>query len=364
MPGYINIISNFSRTGDGSFIEGGTDPGNYATYHGSPGGIHGIGSPYYRTEVGEHENSESPYGTFDQAGNVSEWTEDIKDARSRVVRGGSFYDMDYILHRSDRHVGGAGGPGSEDRGFRVSLHPATQITAPETDLQDGPPLEMATVNPNGYGEVGGLYGIWLSGDGVGGNPNYRWSISGGPEALPDTLLVDLPDTDLDGSIDDYFLTLDHLADVGANDRALTAPYTIRLEALDNNDLPIADSESEILLLLSEPITPGDTNDDHIVDKSDLANFVAQFGGPPDTENADFNGDIFVDLEDFAILRGNFGFGAVSSPDAEFGAAIPEPSTLILLALGGLRVVIVRKPKPRNGDTVPRQKRLYSPGSYA
>jgi len=29
-----------------------------------------IGSPYWRTEVGEFENSDSPYGTFDQGGNV------------------------------------------------------------------------------------------------------------------------------------------------------------------------------------------------------------------------------------------------------------------------------------------------------
>ena len=113
---------------------------------------------------------------------------------------------------------------------------------------------MATVSPGGDGEVGGLYGIWLRGDGVGADPDYRWSISGGPEALPDTLLATLPDTDLDGSVDNYFLTFARLAEVGANDRALTAPYTLRLEALNNDGLPIANSESEILLLVPEPAT--------------------------------------------------------------------------------------------------------------
>ena len=34
-----------------------------------------IGEPYCTTEVGEFENSASPYGTFDQGGNVWEWNE-------------------------------------------------------------------------------------------------------------------------------------------------------------------------------------------------------------------------------------------------------------------------------------------------
>jgi len=138
----------------------------------------------------------------------------------------------------------------------LSTGAATQITAPEMDLQDGPPLETATVGPGGDGEVGGLYGIWLRGDGVGGDSDYRWSISGGPEALPDTLLATLPDTDLDGSVDDYFLTFAHLAEAGARDRVATSPYTLRLEALDGGGLPIAGSESELLLLVPEPATLG------------------------------------------------------------------------------------------------------------
>ena len=43
------------------------DPGNNATYAGLT-----IGALYYRTEAGAHENSDSPYGTFDQGGNVNE----------------------------------------------------------------------------------------------------------------------------------------------------------------------------------------------------------------------------------------------------------------------------------------------------
>jgi formylglycine-generating enzyme required for sulfatase activity len=65
------------------------DPGNNATYQSNSG--YTIGSPYYRTEVGAHEYSESPYGTFDQGGNIWEWIEAIPSGDSRSMRGGSAF---------------------------------------------------------------------------------------------------------------------------------------------------------------------------------------------------------------------------------------------------------------------------------
>ena len=47
------------------------------------------GPPHYRTEVGAHANSMSPYGTFDQGGNVREWTETTVGSLL-VVRGGAY----------------------------------------------------------------------------------------------------------------------------------------------------------------------------------------------------------------------------------------------------------------------------------
>ncbi len=55
-----------------------------------------IGSPYYRTEVGEFENSGSPYGTFDQGGNVWELIE-VRLPSSALVLGGYYADLSHYL---------------------------------------------------------------------------------------------------------------------------------------------------------------------------------------------------------------------------------------------------------------------------
>lgn len=70
----------------------GRDPndlsGNNANYIGDP---YPIQEPYYTTVVGEFRNSYSAYGTFDQGGNVSEWTDcNSFGYKNRVMRGGSF----------------------------------------------------------------------------------------------------------------------------------------------------------------------------------------------------------------------------------------------------------------------------------
>lgn len=80
--------------------------GNNANYfrYGNP---YPIEPPYYTTVGGEFENSASPYGTFDQGGNVWEWNEtvmyDLWDGNPcRGLRGGSLADSDVKMHASFR----------------------------------------------------------------------------------------------------------------------------------------------------------------------------------------------------------------------------------------------------------------------
>ena len=107
------------------------DPGNNANYdagfiYGSPySADYTIGSPYWLTEVGEFENSESPYGTFDQGGNLWEWNEGVRGSTNRALRGGTFGWDDRYLQAS---VGSDGYPTSESAaigglGFRIAEVP-------------------------------------------------------------------------------------------------------------------------------------------------------------------------------------------------------------------------------------------------
>ena len=99
------------------------DPGNNANIKQSG---YTIDSPYYRTVVGDFENSESPYGTFDQGGNVWEWNEAIvyegTDWSCRGLGGGSFFFDDDFLRADLAYMYY---PSVEDLyyGFRVSEVP-------------------------------------------------------------------------------------------------------------------------------------------------------------------------------------------------------------------------------------------------
>ncbi len=101
-----------------------TDPGNNATFDSNGFTLSPpIGSSEYRTEVGAHENSESPYGTFDQAGNMWEWNEAALSG-SGGIRGGAWGSEANQLLASYRYEGAGTNPASVyPYGFRVSEVP-------------------------------------------------------------------------------------------------------------------------------------------------------------------------------------------------------------------------------------------------
>jgi len=73
--------------------------GNNANYYIIDGpGPYPIDSGNYTTVVGQFMNSDGPYGTFDQGGNVWEWNDTVFRDAYRVLRGGSFYKMGNDMH--------------------------------------------------------------------------------------------------------------------------------------------------------------------------------------------------------------------------------------------------------------------------
>lgn len=80
-------------------------------------------------------------------------------------------------------------------------------------------------------------------------------------------------------------------------------------------------------------TPGDANGDGNVDFADFSALSGSFGqSGTGWETGDFNGDGNTDFADFSILSGNFG---TTAPQLSSFTAVPEPTSLALLALGGL-----------------------------
>jgi formylglycine-generating enzyme required for sulfatase activity len=74
------------------------------------------------TEAGAYTSARSPYGTFDQAGNVYEWNEALRSSSSRGMRGGSWGDVSLNLRASSRNNLGASDQ-SAGVGFRVAFVP-------------------------------------------------------------------------------------------------------------------------------------------------------------------------------------------------------------------------------------------------
>jgi len=102
--------------------------------------------------------------------------------------------------------------------------------------------------------------------------------------------------------------------------------------------------------------PGDADWDGDVDDLDIGIFQATFGQSGPDLRADFNDDHRVNLEDFAILRVNFGMvsgnGIPGAEDLPI-QMVPEPATIVLLA-GAIPLLWGRARKSRRADADKRR----------
>ena len=113
-------------------------------------------------------------------------------------------------------------------------------------------------------------------------------------------------------------------------------YEVEIENLSGMEIFVTEFSQDTgeVPKVSHPLIPGDANFDGTVDLQDFGILKTNFGGPGGWAEGDFNADDTVDLQDFGLLKANFGAGET---------AVPEPMTLMLLA-GGAFLTLLRTRK--------------------
>ncbi|HKQ46561.1 MAG TPA: SUMF1/EgtB/PvdO family nonheme iron enzyme [Phycisphaerae bacterium] len=79
----------------------------------------------YLTDVGAYIASMSYYETFDQGGNITEWTDTRTSSISRNIRGGDWFNNESQMRASNR-TGAAAEAGSSNLGFRIAEIPVPE----------------------------------------------------------------------------------------------------------------------------------------------------------------------------------------------------------------------------------------------
>jgi hypothetical protein len=87
--------------------------------------------------------------------------------------------------------------------------------------------------------------------------------------------------------------------------------------------------------------PGDATGDQIVNDEDLALFDAQLGLRTAGQTCDFDDDGDVDIDDFKIMKDNWGYNATGGAPLP-RTPTPEPATMSFLAVGGLLMLRRRR----------------------
>jgi formylglycine-generating enzyme required for sulfatase activity len=89
-PGYWLVPMKSDSPPSNILDPTGTNNANFFDSYGTGNHTYTIGGPYYRTDVGAFAGSPSPWGTFDQGGNVGQWTETAFSDTSRTGKGSDF----------------------------------------------------------------------------------------------------------------------------------------------------------------------------------------------------------------------------------------------------------------------------------
>ncbi len=111
------------QTNVGNFYRDDWTGGNYNIGLAATGNYSAFNDQNLLTDVGAYSFASSPYGTFDQGGNVLEWNEAIIDDTFRGLRGGSWSLQSYYLNSSIRDVFYNPTDEGSGIGFRVATVP-------------------------------------------------------------------------------------------------------------------------------------------------------------------------------------------------------------------------------------------------
>jgi formylglycine-generating enzyme required for sulfatase activity len=326
-----------SNTVPTSEMPGGTDMINGSANYRDPGVVD---STYFTTERGAYtaKPSDSPYGTFDQGGNIYEWNEATSQGAYRGLRGGTFNADGYQMragHRFAYHPA----HGSANLGFRVvEVHGVTPVAdagGPYT-IDMGDPLTLNASESTGHDDDIISY-VWdLDDDGVyetdaGGDAihvvSYETlaSLGVGAGGLYDIHLK-VTNTGSHFHIDESTLTINAFPSADADGPyIIDTGYPLILNASGSTDV-----DGDVVSYM------WDLNDDGVYETDAGGNmfFVVSFD---DVISLGLSEGDTYDIH----LKVTDATGLFDIDDSSL-KIIPEPTTLSFLALGGLAVLRRRR----------------------
>jgi hypothetical protein len=259
----------------------------------------------------------SPYGTTSQTTTIAIDSAGDAACRAETATSGPGGTMDAILYVAATHtiVDFGANTGGANMGIYRSgsnIYVTGESLSPTQQAVWTYNLSTQALTMNGLGTVGQCYGIngSLTAIGAGG----VWYDATTPGATQVSLYSSSVVLNLGGNWQSLSV-LRSISDAG--------------QIAGSGTNSAGNSEA----FLATPALPGDANLDGKVDINDLTIVLSNFGQTVGMSWAtgDFNGDGRVDVNDLTIVLANFGQALGAS--AGRMAAVPEPSSLLLVGLG-------------------------------